>query len=173
MRQAHSVIVLLLLVACGQPPGRAQDRTASCRAFVAEFYRWYPRATERGGFDVALKRRRASFSSELARRLNEDSASQARTPGEITGLDFDPFLNAQDVARSYTVGRVSQRGGRYFASVYADWNGKRETKPAVTPELIFAHGRWTFINFHYGPKLTDDLLSDLAQYRRERSRPHK
>src|SRR2546421_11972724 len=146
---ARPITALVLLLSYAHAPALSQDRAASCRAFVAAFYRWYTRSAEHGGFEAAVRRRRGSFSSELVRRLNEDTAAQARTSGEITGLDFDPFLNAQDVAQRYTVGRVTHRGSRYFAQVSAIWNGKKESKPAVTPELIFTGGRWVFLNFHY------------------------
>jgi hypothetical protein len=46
--------------------------------------------------EIVLKSKYA-FSPELASKLKEDLAAQEKSPGEIVGLDFDPFLNAQDV----------------------------------------------------------------------------
>jgi len=148
----------------GEAHGR--ENAESCRRFVTEYYAWYVKATENSGYEQALKRRPSSFSAELIRRLKQDIAAQAKTPGEISGLDFDPFLNTQDVAQKYVAGKVTRIGKRFRAEVSALWNGKKDPKPAVIPELVFERGRWVFVNFHYNG--TANLLKILADLRKER-----
>ena len=38
-------------------------------------------------------------------------AAYKKSPEEIVGLDFDPFLNAQDIAERYLVGKIIPKGG--------------------------------------------------------------
>src|SRR5690242_14170730 len=65
--------------------GSAGDsaENASCRKFVADFYVWYvAQSKNRDPLQVALKRKRAYFSRDLIRALNEDAAAAAKSPGE-------------------------------------------------------------------------------------------
>ena len=166
-----AIVCLVVMIPCWAHGQSAE----SCRSFVREFYKWYTQDDGKWGYDDALKRRRGSFSAELVRRLQEDRAAQARTPGEITGLDFDPFINAQDLAQEYRVGKVTRRGKSYLAQVFGIWNGKKSVKPDVTPELVFTRGRWVFVNFHYEalPKEQSNLLRVLELYRKDRAKPKK
>ena len=57
--------------------------------------------------------------------LKEDMAAAAAAPeGEEVGLDFDPFLDAQDPADRYEVKSVSKKGTKYLADVYCKTEGK-------------------------------------------------
>ncbi len=175
----YSSLCISLLVS-GQAHGQQKaDRTAkqSCRKFVQSFYDWYVRATQNTGYEAAVKRRRSAFSPELLRRLNEDLAAQKKVPGEIVGLDFDPFLNAQDIAPKYTVGKVHQKGDRYLVQVFGIWSGKKGEIPSVEPELKRADGRWVFLNFHYHTDkknpANENLLNVLKSLREERKKAHK
>jgi len=142
---------------------------------VQGFYDWYLKQTlnEKAGpaSDLALKYKSSSFAPELLRRLKEDSAAQAKVSGEIVGLDFDPFLNAQDVGERYVVGKITPKQGSYWAEVYGVWNGKKSQKPDVVPELIFKDRHWLFVNFHYGKSKypeNENLLSILRVLREDR-----
>jgi hypothetical protein len=147
-------------------------RGASCRKFAQEFYTWYRRATEHNGYEAVLTSKSSLLDRPLLRALRADLAAQKRTPGEIVGLDFDPFLNSQDIADAYTAQGVSQRGDRYFVNVFARTGRQNSTRPAVIPELELQHGKWVFVNFHYPgetPRSSgDDLLSILRKLRAER-----
>jgi hypothetical protein len=112
--------------------------------------------------------------SNWLERSGRNFAASAKSPDEIVGLDFDPFLNAQDKAERYVVGNVSLKQDRYLAEVYGLWSGKKNKTPDVIPELMFQGGRWTFLNFHYvyteegkAPR-RDDLLNLLKGLRKER-----
>lgn len=154
-------------------PPRSSDQEESCNRFVQAFYDWYVKQTgSSGGIEATLKRRRADFRPDLVRALNEDLAASKKHPGEIVGLDFDPFLAAQDVAMRYVTGKVTQKGESYFVPVYGFWDGKKHAKPDVTPELTYQHGKWVFVNFHYAkdPKHpeNENLLAVLRALRDQR-----
>ena len=85
----------------------------------------------------------------LLRGLKADIAAQAKVPGELVGLDFDPVLNSQDPAAHYSVGAVYTSNGHCFADVYALTAGKKGAKPEVIPELSLRNGKFQFENFHY------------------------
>src|ERR1044071_9727129 len=89
--------------------GGSSAEEAACRRFVGEFYAWYiAHSKHQVPLDLALKRKRANFSAELVRRLNEDRAASAKSPGEIVGLEFDPVLNSQDLAEKYVPDKVTE-----------------------------------------------------------------
>src|SRR6202020_115196 len=123
-----------------------------CRAFVQSFYSWYPKQdiNNVAASDRVLRHKKAVLSPALYRGLKEDAEAQAKAKGDLVGLDFDPFLNAQDTASRYDVGKVVCKNGTYWANVYGTWNGKKLKKPDVVPELRNQGGRWIFVNFHYG-----------------------
>ena len=86
----------------------------------------------------------------MAKGLEEDLAASKKSPGEIVGLDFDPFLNAQDIAERYLVGKITPKGDHYLVEVFGVWAGQKNSNPDVVPELAFENGQWIFTNFHYG-----------------------
>jgi hypothetical protein len=57
--------------------------------------------------------------------LKEDLAASKKSPGEIVGLDFDPFLNAQDIAERYLVGKITPKGDHYWVEVFGVWGGRK------------------------------------------------
>jgi hypothetical protein len=154
--------------------GSAADSAekASCRNFVGDFYVWYVAQSKHGEpLKAALKQKRANFSRELIRALNEDAKAAAKSPGEIVGLDFDPILNSQDFAEKYVPGSVSQRSNRFTVEVFGFYDGKKSDKPSVIPELRHEAGRWVFTNFLYkNDGKVDDLLSVLMQLKAERKK---
>ncbi|MGA2502201.1 MAG: hypothetical protein ABSH20_31040 [Tepidisphaeraceae bacterium] len=147
----------------------------SARDFAQKFYSWYvPIAlNEHAGpaWDFVLKQRSSSFSPELLRALREDSAAQAKSPGEIVGLDFDPFLDSQDPEDRYEVGKVTRKGDSYWVEVFGVRSGKRMEPAAVLAELVRKNGHWTFVNFHYPDPNGSDLLSTLKLLREDRQKP--
>jgi hypothetical protein len=52
----------------------------------------------------------------------------------LVGIDFDPFVNYQELADRYVVRRISQKGQAYMADIYAVWSGERREKLDVTAE---------------------------------------
>ena len=156
---------------------RQQSLDKSCREFVETFYAWYvAKALSHGpvpASDVTLKDKPYVFSSELFQQLSEDSDAQEKAPGDLVGLDFDPFLDTQEgPAERYVAERITRKGGRYWVEVHGVRDGKESGSPDVTPELILKDGRWIFVNFHYQdpsrPGWSWDLLRELKDLRRYR-----
>lgn len=156
----------------------SRSTEAACRKAVQEFYNWYvPRMMREvrvSARDQALMTRPRNFSPELRRRLAEDGAAAAKSPDEIVGLDFDPFVNSQDPASRYVAKRVYRVGNGYRVEVHGVIDGKANAKPDVIPELAQSRGRWTFVNFHYpaeGAEPKTDLLNVLRVLRNSRGTP--
>src|SRR5689334_19920193 len=84
-----------------------QQLPGSPQRFVQRFYDWYVplaiKSDSTPSWNQVLRYRGSSLSSELVRRLREDADAQAKVKGEMVGLDFDPFLNAQDPCERYRV----------------------------------------------------------------------
>ena len=136
---------------------------SSCRQYVQRFYNWYSRQTGDPS-EKALVCKDYSFSPDLAAKLREDRAASAKNPNEVVGLDFDPFVNSQEQAQRFEVGKISQKNGSYLADVYGYWDGKKSSKPDVVPELVLKSGGWQFVNFHYqasNDPTQENLLSVL------------
>jgi hypothetical protein len=152
----------------------------SCRKFVQNFYNWYiePSVQERKHLESTAKHEdrdidqmRSYLSPELYRVLKIDYDAQAKVPGEIVGLDFDPVLNAQDVADRYVTGKITPGKKSWRVEVYGFWNGEKSKKPDVVPELVPFKGKWRFVNFHYlRDKQRDDLIGVLKYLREDRQR---
>ncbi len=176
-----TVLVLILLVghlpkALSQSPP-ATD--AACKAYVQKFYDYYWKEAGRESKESAdiraIKNKNFAFSEELKTQLKADDAAAAKSPGEIVGLDFDPFLNSQEEPERYVAKKVSHKGDHYLVSVYTTSGGKKEAKPAVTPELELKNKQWIFVNFHYEKSNipeNENLLLILKALRAERAQ-HK
>jgi hypothetical protein len=148
----------------------AQDVQKSCRTFVQGFYDWYVRESDQPTVDASqLAVKQYAFSPELAGQLKEDWAAQAKDPGDIVGLDFDPFIGGNGgVLGRYVVGKITPKGDHYLVEISVTESGKTSEKPVVVAELTYKGGRWVFVNFHYGAD--GDLLGILKQLREERAK---
>lgn len=100
--------------------------------------------------DDAVRSRKDAFAPELYNALKADRDAQARSPHELVGLDFDPFLNAQDVPEKYEIGAAAVKGSSSMVPVLFWWGGKRSEKPDVTAEVACKDKACQFINFYYG-----------------------
>lgn len=146
----------------------------SPRDFVQNFYNWYvPIAlgdtpvSASDASDIALKEKSIDFIPTLRRALREDSVAQAKVKDEIVGLDFDPFLAAQDPCDRYEVAGISLKNESYWVEVYGVCSGTKNKKPDVVAELRRKDDSWVFVNFHY-PEVNSDLLSTLKLLKKER-----
>ena len=157
------------ILATQHKPSQSGDG-ASVRKFVQGFYDWYvPRALKGDAETLALKTKPALFSPEIRKGLEEDRRAAEKNPDEIVGLDFDPFLNSQDLADTYTVKKVEQKGSRWFASVYGHYKGQKEDSAAsVVAQVEKTKTGWRFTNFLYGKD--DDLLKTLKQLKKDREK---
>ena len=173
MRRATLILsgLLLLLGSSIAWADEAGQRRAA--DFVQKFYAWYVpialKPLKEASSNVAIAKRGSLFDPPLLKALKEDAEAARNSPGDIVGLDFDPFLNAQDPSRKYVAGEVSESGGLYLVNVYAVSKGKRETKPSVVAEVKPANGSFVFANFGYG---TDgDLVGILKGLADDRAHP--
>jgi hypothetical protein len=144
-----------------------REKEKSCRAFVQDFYNWYIRKLNAGGYyATAIRYKKDAFSPELVRLL-EKSERASRTQDQDY-LDYDPFVNGQDWLKHYVAEKVTLKGDRCWVNVYGTERGIRGpmegVTPDIVPELTFKAGRWVFVNFHDPRHPKDDLLSVLKLY---------
>jgi hypothetical protein len=188
MKLSRTFITLIL---CSFGVGALQAQTPTtpsqpqdCGPFVQQFYNWYvakenalmKRNSRESALEVTLREKRSSFSPELVKGLKEDLAASKKSPGEIVGLDFDPFLNAQDIAERYLVGKITPKGDHYWVEVFGVWGGQKNSNPDVVPELAFENGQWIFTNFHYGKTgspVNENLVSVLQILKKDRRKKAK
>jgi hypothetical protein len=150
--------------------------TQECKKFVQAFYAWNVPASLKHGWSKALRDRRQNFSRELLILLEKDLKAQEKSPEEIVGLDFDPFLNSQDPGDRYSVGSVDIKSGRCWANVYIVVEGQRSAKAVVVPELVFEDHHWIFTNFHYGKSeysADENLMRTLRLLANDRQKQSK
>lgn len=141
----------------------------SVRQRVQSFYDWYT-AKANGSRGVpawvhATRQRRGWFSPQLSRALAADAAAQARTKGDVTGLDFDPFLNTQDPEEHYEAHSARCEAGVCSVPVFP--RGDTTGHAAVTAEMTQRAGQWRFTNFRYPEGR--DLLQVLRALETERT----
>jgi hypothetical protein len=172
MRRATIILLgLILLGASGASADEAGQKQAL--AFAQKFYDWYVPLANKPlkvpSSDVAIAKRPSLFDPPLLTALKADAEASRNSPGDIVGLDWDPFLYAQDPDHKYVAGDVAESGGLYHVSIYGVRKGKREATPSVVAELKPAKDSFVFTNFLYG---TDgDLLGMLKQLADDRAHP--
>jgi len=151
---------------------KAED---SPRKFVQDFYDWYVPLTAHthnaAASDVAIKKKSTIFSAELLKALKADTLAQSKSPGELVGLDWDPFLNSQSQVDRCVIGNISSKNGTYRVDVYDILDGKKEKKPSIIPELKQENGHWIFVNFWNADG--GNLLNDLRKLSKERTQTTK
>jgi len=176
MKQSIFVAVLLTVCAVTAPNyAAAEGEGASpqpAQAFVQGFYAWYVKQSDRNNalssVELALKDRPEVFSDALVRALREDIAASAESPDEIVGLDFDPFLNAQEVCEPYKVGKVAKRGDAYGVEVFGSCPDSGDHRPDVIAEVKTLNGKWIFVNFIYPGN--GNLVNVLKLLKKERQK---
>lgn len=186
VRLAHVIgrwILVVSIVTGSSLPSQAQAVQYirnSCRNFVQQFYDWYVKRPE---YPRALMYRPSAFSPELSQRLREDHEAQAKAQGDITGLDFDPFLNSQDPAEHYVVAQIKLTGEHAcWAEIHRGSPDKMSKATYVAAELVSNVGRWHFVNFYYSVPNSDfsasvshggllGLLKKLRQDRQKAAKP--
>jgi hypothetical protein len=160
---ASCALFLLCAATCFPSPQTAQDieLEKSCREFVQKFYDWYvPQALDlkvTNAPGLALKTYAYVFTPELVKLLQEDSDAQAKHPGEIVGLNFDPFLSSQDPSDQFVARSIIRKGGSYLVEVNGISSSGRKEK--IIAEVVRKKDRWLFQNFHY-PNFEKDTAKD-------------
>ncbi len=142
----------------------------SINEFVRGFYDWYvPKARADNpdpAWEIVLKSKKKLLSPQLAQALKEDLDAQAEFPGDIVGIDFDPFLNTQDPVKRYTIGNIAQEGKNYQIEIKGDRVGIKNKRPDLIAEVAKKDGSYVFVNFHYSKN--QDLLTILARLKSKR-----
>jgi hypothetical protein len=163
----------LLTLTC-HPAARASDpELASATRFVHSFYQWYVAGAIKGsGWQDALRDSTTLFAPALvcALRADADAQTRAKPLDGIVGLDWDPFLAAQDncdTADEYEVGGARRQGQQVLVNVRGECWQRKDTLPDVVAEVGHSGSTWVFVNFLHGAD-TSDLLKDLENLRRER-----
>ena len=184
-KRLFALLILVFSVASSMAQSAAAaSPSESCGQFVQQFYDWYlarekalmNEKSQESAFEATLSEKASSFTPELVKALRDDLAASKKSADEIVGLDLDPFLNSQDSAERYFVGKVQQKGDRYLVDVFGVWEGKKNPKPDVVPELALQNGKWVFTNFHYGEtdiSVNENLVRILQQLKKDRDKAAK
>lgn len=141
----------------------------SARQFVQNFYDWYVKAGQR--MDVALQEEPGWFSSKILAGLRDDLAAQAKDPDDVVGIDFDPFLNAQETYDPYTTCKVTAAGLGFRIEVSHQGACADGKDLGVIAAVEKRKGKWVFTDFYYPGQ--GDLFSALAQAKKEREKAVK
>lgn len=167
-------IIAALLILTQTQARPAVDSARVARETVARFYGWYVPAAQRAGADMrALRDTRWHFNPALVTALRADSAATVANPGEIVGLDMDPFLNSQDPCNHYAPTAVRRDGATFLVDVVGSGGCASHREPDVTVRVAFRGTTPVFINFLYPKPANDDLLGVLRQLAADRTKkPH-
>jgi hypothetical protein len=174
-----NIIFLGVIVFSNANAQSSSDTRESARIFVQKFYDWYfplfaappekkdtiPSST------VAINQRGDYFDIPLRKALIDDANAQSKAK-ELVGLDFDPFLNAQDVALGYQTGSVKQVGSNFFVDIHNIENGKSKkailaSELIVIAEVVKLDGHWKFRDFIYPDKNNRLRLLDILKANRK------
>jgi hypothetical protein len=157
------------------------EQEKDCREFVQGFYDWYfdrlnsqnKGQSKATAVDDVVRLKPELLTARLRQMLKEDRDAASKSAGEIVGLDFDPYINAQDWEGKYSVEGATVNGGNCRASVWGTDAGKK--REMVDPELELTVGKWVFVNFHYPGELdtrNENLIAVLTGLREDRKHPH-
>jgi hypothetical protein len=164
-----------------------QSEAQSCRQFVQNFYNSYFDKLNTADANKSalpaehqvIQQKPTVLAPELSQALAADRQAQNKEPDDIVGLDFDPFIGAQDWEGKYWVNSVNLAEGVCRASVWGTDAGKK--KEMVNPVLTKLGNNWVFVDFFYpeGRQHGDaSLMGNLTDLRMQRAqskskRPHK
>lgn len=121
--------------------------------------------------EFALETKPELFSKAIISGLHEDETAQAKSPGYIVGIDFDPFVNAQDTCGPYKTGEVTHVGTTYRVEVFGQGSCEHRKEPDVIAAIKEVNGSWVFADFYYPGQ--GDLFSALETARKERKKSKK
>jgi hypothetical protein len=163
--------------ASAKPAEDAKPADASgsrARAFVQGFYDWYVQPDAERSVEVVLKTKSDVLAPDLSQALQADLEASAKEPEEVVGLDFDPFLNAQEQAYRYQVGEAVERAGRYRLAVFGFWGDQARPQKHhdLTVEVGCTATACRFENFLYpesGPTHERDLVGVLKALAKQRA----
>ncbi len=166
--------VFLALPALAQPAPAPPEAEAARKAAQA-FYDWYAamamKSSKEPAFERALREKRAALTEDLAKALAADAAAQKAVPDDIVGLDWDPFLNAQDSHPRYAAGAVRAEGKGFLVAMHGVTGGKKGAEVLFVVEMVPKGGTFVIGNVR-GPK-GGDLMTSLKGLAEERKKMGK
>lgn len=136
----------------------------SVRQVVQRFYDWYVPAS--ADDQIVMKAARNGplpFDPTLVHWLRVDSTAQARAVGEIDGMDWDPYLNAQDFCDTYTVRSVRARRAVFLVEVVGHGGCAAHRTADVVVEIGRQQGRWTALEFRDPGRHNEGLIPVLKR----------
>jgi len=146
---------LTMLTMVAAPAATAPSSPAGV---VDSFYRWYFSVnTTHGGWREHFPQTHAYLDSSLFALVSKMLAEENRAKGVI--LDFDPFVDAQEPATSFTVGAPISNGASVKVPVALHF-GKGAGQGRVIV-VLHKSGTWQIDNFSYGAD--GNLRSIIAQ----------
>jgi len=172
----------VLVLACHREPPAASERSTgeasrdstlgapapdsaaqSAARFVQAFYEWYKRTGDQ--YEVAVRDSAGFFAPALLSAMRLDLSAQSASPGEVSGLDWDPFLATQDPCDPYQVTGTTRRADTILVAVNGMCTDRPpQVQPDVIAEVRRVGGRWMFVDFrHVGD--SGSLLQDLKALR--------
>lgn len=164
--------------AAGPTPSQTDKQPAatslqSVHDFAQGFYDWYVQLVQKNNDEwqmkTALMNKDWPMSQAIVTALNADFEAQAQSPGYIVGIDFDPFLAAQDTCFPYKAGKVTKTGERYQVEVFGLGCSSPHPELPTVIAVVEAHkGKLTFVNFIYPDANGTDLLSELQALKKDR-----
>jgi len=169
-------LALLLLAgsAVSAAPPAQGDAKSRAQTFARSFYDWYTEAGQERNVEVVLLLKKDVLTPELYEALKADAEVTSKAEGELVGLDFDPFLNAQEAAYAYELGEVVEQAGDFRIPIYGHWGDQARPQKHhdLTAQVRCAADGCRFVNFHY-PKskllLDRDLASVLKALAKQRA----
>jgi len=184
-RLSPLVLAVVLVMAChreapagseAHPGVASQDSTLGAPApdsaaqsaarFVQAFYEWYKRTGDR--YEVAVRDSSGFFDAVLLGAMRLDLAAQAGSPDAVSGLDWDPFLAAQDPCDPYQVTGTTRRGDTILVAVNGMCTDRQpQSRPDVVAEVRRVGSRWVFVDFRHVED-RGSLLQDLKALRETR-----
>lgn len=164
-----STLLALLMpaFACSAQHEEGQEQVRAVEVFVKEFYVSYRARVESQmasgtpAWALVANEPDSALTAALALALSADHEAALASPGEIVGLDFDPFLAAQDLCDAYRVGRVVAQTTGFRAEVYGDCGRNDGQVPDVVAEVVLVNGTYRIANVRY-PTWDMDLMTLLS-----------
>lgn len=146
------------------PPPRHPDAMAFVSRFIADYFAVTEEPTP------ADSVRRAAINARLLpalrRALAADRAAQMDAEGVIVGLDFDPFLAAQDPCDTYAPREAAMVDGRVHVAVYCTSGWGHPLMPEAIYVLERQGTRFLIADILYpGSGVLTDILEHLARDR--------
>jgi hypothetical protein len=163
------VIMLYMVTLSDLKAQTLVNEKAEAKAFVKKFYDWFlplsnkPIDRKNPVSPIAVLNQRPEYFDEpLRKAILDDAAEKAKHPYELVGLDFDPFLDANDNVLGYKLGNVKQVGNKFWIEI--------SVGDHIIAEVMKADGSWKFTNFFYPNNKQYSLLQVLASPRNGREK---